>query len=293
MLLDFLKCAHDAEEGLSACRYVGMGGTTFYDFHLLHRFLGLKKMVSLERDEKIIPRVKFNCPFKFIKVTHRTAATFLAADRDKSRTIYWFDYDDGIGSDVTADITSLGTRVTVGGFAFVTVCGHPPGALERESRENRLAYFHEHMGEFSVGLKSEDMDTSAFPNTVHKVLAAAFRNAFAARTDGRFHALFQIQYKDTLPMITVGGCLTSEEASQRVVNRVKTDLPFLFGSSPYMIRRLNLTERERALFDIAATRDAPNSVQAKALLKIGFRTRDFDAYRDLIRFLPRYHESII
>ncbi len=50
ILLDFLKCGNEAGLTISDCRYVGMGGTRFIDFHLMHRFLSVNRMISLERD---------------------------------------------------------------------------------------------------------------------------------------------------------------------------------------------------------------------------------------------------
>jgi Putative O-methyltransferase len=293
ILMDFLKCANEAGMSVSDCRYVGMGGTMFYDFHLMHRFLGVNRMVSLERDPDTHPRSEFNCPFDFISVQNRTVADFLAADSDDCATIYWLDYDDGLGPDITADITSLGTRVKKGGFAFVTVYAQPPGFLEKQTTEQRLEYFQHQLGDFSVGLTTADMEQAAFPNTVYRVLMAAFKNAFASRVDGEFQILFQVEYKDSSTMITVGGCFSSTVDAPHILRRVKTDLPFLLKNPPYKIRHLNLTERERVLFDMAVTKHRKNSAQANLLRVLGFKKKDFDAYRDLIRFLPRYHESII
>ena len=293
ILLDFLKCANECGMTISDCRYVGMGGTAFYDFHLMHRFLGVNRMTSLERNPRTYARSEFNCPFDFITVENKTAAEFLATDDDESATIFWFDYDDGLGPDITADITALGTRVKLGGFAFVTVYGHPPGILDRENKEQRLEYFQQNLGAFSVGLTVDDMETSNFPQTVYRLLIAAFKNAFAPRADGQFQILFQIQYKDSTPMITVGGCFCHKNQAKGLSKRMKADLPFLLKAPPYKIRNPNLTERERVVFDLAVTKRRSNSKQSNALKKLGFKRRDFDAYRDLIRFLPRYHESII
>ncbi len=293
LLVDFLKCAYEPAHGISECRYVGMGGTMFYDFHLVHRFLGISRMISLERDSSTYSRSRFNCPFDFITVKNETVANFLASDQDESPTIYWLDYDDGISPEIASDITSLGTKLRVGGFAFVTVYAEPPGILERQSVEQRLEYFQTYLGELSLGLTSADMENSAFPNTVHRILMSAFANAFAARLDGAFQPLFQVQYKDSADMVTVGGCLSSPAVAPEFVRRVKADLPFLSGNKLYKVRRLNLTERERLLFDIAVTSAAERTEQETSLRRIGFRKQDFDAYRDLIRFLPRYHESII
>lgn len=293
ILLDFLKAANDGGRSTTEYRYVGMGGTTFYDFHLVHRFLGIHDMVSLERDPDAYPRCAFNCPFNFISVRKKTAAEFLATDKSRKRTIYWFDYDDGIGPDITADIISLGTRVQVGGFAFVTVYAEPPGALEKQTPEQRLEYFQTEMGEFSVGLTAADMEKANFPKMLCQVLVAAFRNSFSARTDGQFEPIFQIQYKDSAWMITVGGFFCRPEAVAAIKARVEVDLPFLLASQPYKIRHLNLTERERVLLDIAVTGRTMTSRAASRLRSLGFRKPEFDAYRELIRFWPRYHEAII
>jgi hypothetical protein len=238
-------------------------------------------------------RSEFNCPFDFITVKKETVATFLATDKDETVTIYWFDYDDSLGPEITADIRSLGTRLKVGGFAFVTICAQPSGVLEKQRPQERLDYLQEYLGDFSIGLTLDDMENSAYPTTVYKVLMAAFRYAFAARADGTFRPLFQVLYRDTTQMVTVGGCFCSRDAVATVVQRIRADLPFLFRKRPYKIQNLNLTEREKALFDIAVTKEQPDSEQTKSLLALGFKKRDFDAYRDLIRFLPRYHESII
>lgn len=270
-----------------------MGGTSFYDFHLMHRFLGLRDMVSLERDTNIHPRSKFNCPFEFITVLNKTVADFLATDTDDTKTIYWLDYDDGIGPDITADIISLGTRMRLGGAAFVTVYAQPPGALENQSTQERLEYFQEQLGEFSTGLTVADMENESFPDTIHKILLAAFHNAFAARADGEFHPLFQVRYKDSSPMVTVGGFFCLGDEAPDIAGRVEADIPFLLTKPPYKIRSLNLTERERVLFDLAVTQARTNSKQANVLRRLGFRKREFDSYRDLIRFWPRYLEAII
>ena len=138
------------------------------------------------------------------------------------------------------------------------------------------------------------MENANFPTTVHRVLMAALKNALAVREDGVFHPMFQVLYRDTSSMVTVGGYFCSDAATHEFVRRVRRDLPFLAHGRLYQIPRgLNLTQRERALFDMAVTKNELNSEHAKSLQSIGFRKKDFVSYRDLLRFLPRYHESII
>lgn len=295
ILLDFLKCANEAEINISDCRYVGMGGTKFYDFHLFHRFLGVHQMTSLERDPELFYRAAFNCPYGFIKVKQKTVGEFLASDKETSRTIYWLDYDGGLSSEIIADITALGAKLTAGGFAFVTVNADFPHFLETKPKETRLEHFQQILGDFSINLNSAQIEKSVFADTVYRVLVAAFKNAFAARLDGYFHLLFKVQYQDSRPMITVGGCFCSNDQSASIQRRMKVDVPFLLNKQPYKIdiRKLTLTDSERTLFDVAVTKRRTKSRQATLLLSLGFSAKDLKSYQDLVRFLPRYHESII
>lgn len=293
LLLDFLKCAAQSGMAVSDYRYVGMGGTMFYDFHLMHRFLGINYMVSLERNKKMFPRAKFNCPFDFIEVRNESVARFLAKDKHEGPTIFWLDYDDGLGPAMIADIMTLGVKLKVGDFGFVTAYGQPPGVLERASARARLDYFQDELGHFSTDLDASDMENANFPSTVHAVLVAAMKNAFAARDDATFYPLFQVQYRDSVPMVTIGGLFNVRGKADSLKKRMRTDLPFLSKGQPYKIDGLPLTESERVMFDKAVTMKSADTAEMQCLKALGFKKRDLDSYRDLLRFLPRYHESIV
>ncbi len=293
LLINFVRCAAENDTALASYHYVGMGGISFYDFHLVHRLLGLRKMTSLERNTEIYPRCEFNRPFGFLKVLNQTSGDYLASSTQPDKCICWFDYDDGINPDITADITSLGAKLKPGGFAFVTVCAVPFGVLDRLSTAKRLNYFQEHFGDFAIGLNEEMMADSAFPDTVCRILSTAFQNAFAPRTDGKFLLQFRVSYKDSTPMITVGGYLGRPNEVSSVVKRLKKRMPFLMHTAPYQIRNFNLTERERNLFDVAATNSRKRSKEASALRALGFEDKHIELHQEIIRFIPRYQESII
>ena len=60
ILLDVLKIAGDCGLPISDYRYVGMGANRFYDFLLIHRYIGIRNMVSLEHDPIMYKRSIFN-----------------------------------------------------------------------------------------------------------------------------------------------------------------------------------------------------------------------------------------
>ena len=295
ILLDLLKIAGDCGLPITSYRYVGMGANRFYDFLLIHKYLGIANMVSLEHDPIMFKRAIFNCPYSFIDVQDKTAADFITGDAFSVPSILWLDYDGGISPRIVQDISSLSTKLQVGDFCFVTVFGGAPRALDRENDQARLAWFQDHLGEVAGEVTLTDVERSSFPDAVHKVLIAAFRNAFSIRRDGQFVPFLQVEYADSLPMITVGGALLADGQALSFRRHIKSALPFLSTENAklYEIKSLHLTERERVIFDRATTRPTKRSSERNQLKKLGFKEAEIAAYKDLIRYLPRYVETIV
>lgn len=272
-----------------------MGANRLYDFLLVHRYLGINNMISLEYDPGMFERARFNCPYSFIDVLPETAESYIGDDPFQEPAVLWLDYDKGISRRIVADIASLAIKLKVGDFCFVTVYGGPPDALDRKNDEERLVWFQDVLADVSGDVSLEDVERSSFPKAVHKTLVSAFQNAFASRRDGAFIPFLQIQYSDSVPMMTVGGGLLADGQVHAFKARMADALPFLaLGETKiYRIRSLNLTERERALFDLATTKRRKRSPEYNALRKLGFKDSDLKAYKDLLRYLPRYVETIV
>lgn len=293
ILIELLRLAGDIGLPLSSYRYLGMGGNRFYDFLLVHKYLGLRRMVSLEHDERMYERARYSCPYDFIDVRNETSQAFIANDQFVDPTVTWFDYDGGISAGVIGDIAQLGTKLKVGDLLFVTVCGIPPGALQKQGAQERLAWFQDELGGVSGTVTLNDVETASFPDAVHKVLRSALTNAFAARTDGAFVSMLEVEYADSMPMVTVGGGFLANGQAGSLLQRRKNVLPFLEQGSLYRIGSMNLTDRERRLFDRAASKQSKVSKDRNQLKKLGFDDEDIDAYRDLLRFAPHYVETIV
>jgi hypothetical protein len=295
ILLDLLKIAGDCGLPIAEYRYIGMGANRFYDFLLIHKYLGLSRMISLEHDPVMYKRAVFNCPYSFIDVQKKTAADFIATDTFSISSIIWLDYDGGISPLITQDIASLSTKLKVGDFCFVTVFGGPPGVLNRVSDSDRLAWFQDELGDVAADISLADVEKASFPDAVHKVLIAAFLNAFSVRRDGKFVPFLQVEYADSSPMITVGGGLLADGQAVAFKHRTQKALPFLNTEDTklYEIKSLYLTERERVLFDRATTWPNKRSSERNHLKKLGFKDQEMAAYKDLIRYLPRYVETIV
>jgi hypothetical protein len=272
-----------------------MGANRFYDYLLLHKYLGIREMVSLEHDPIMFERAVFSVPYKFIDVRNSSAADFIQEDTCSGPSIFWLDYDGGLGQPLLGDVASLSVKLKIGDFCFVTVYGGVPRQLEGQNAQTRLVWFQDTFNSLAGDITIEDMQNSRVQHAIHKILVAAFRNAFAPRRDGDFITLLQVQYSDSKPMITVGGAFLTEGQAFGYRSLMRSAMPFLntTGSELYEIRSLHLTERERTLFDRAVTGKTSRSKERNSLRKIGFEDSDLSAYKDLLRYLPRYVETIV
>src|SRR5438874_9971114 len=73
MIIDACHLLSLANFPIRDYQYTGFGSVYFVDFILFHKLLGIQNMVSVEQDNKIEKRVKYNRPFGFIKLVMGTA----------------------------------------------------------------------------------------------------------------------------------------------------------------------------------------------------------------------------
>ena len=295
MILDSLNVAMEGGFSIPKYRYVGMGGNRFYDFVLVHKVFGIRSMVSLEHDDEFYLRAQFNAPYKFIEVKNASVGDFVSGDSYDSNSIFWLDYDGNLNLDVVQDIATLGVRVHAGDFVFCTVRGSPSKFLRNFKTTRRLVELKELFGALSQSLTVDDVENSNFSIAIIKILRAAFTNAFAFRRDAKFWPFFQILYADGAEMITYGGVFALQEEWDIFRPNLESKMALIYnrGAIVYRIERLNLTEKERILFDLAATSNRSNSKEVNKILELGFLQEELHSYRELLRYHPRYVETII
>ena len=295
MMLDSFSAAMECGLNIPDYRYVGMGGNRFYDFVMMHKMIGVTKMVSLEHDESMLLRAKFNCPFKFIEILNIGPHEFVDNDQSTEKSIYWMDYDSKLNLEIVQDIASIAFVMNLNDFLFVTVCGEPPKGLEDQSNENRLAEIKGLFPNIASTLTKDEMQNSKFSGAVHKMLSVAFKNAFSKKNKGKFYPFFQVRYTDGLKMVTFGGLYANSDTFNQFESRLKIKIPILneCHQNGYKIKRFNLTDKERHLFDAAATASRRNAKEISQLQKLGFNITEIESYKELLRYFPRYVETFV
>ena len=173
IILDTLQISADSGLSTSNYRYVGMGGNRFYDFLLMHKYLGTSNMVSLEHDGAMYERACFNQPYKFIEVKNINAQEFIDEDEFEGNSVYWFDYDGALSEEVTADALSMGTKLHSGDFFFVTIFAGVPNYLEKMNAAARLSWFKEKFGTLAGDVTREDVTNINYYRANYKVLKSS------------------------------------------------------------------------------------------------------------------------
>jgi hypothetical protein len=296
ILLDILKLAGEVGTGFSQYQYVGFGGFKFYDFEMLFRHVGVRDMISIERDRSIFARCKFNRPFKFIEMKNCPLSEYVEQCVFRKPIVAWLDYDSRLSRDIVDDVSTIGAKAPVGSFVFVTIDARMPNGMRGLPTEQRLAGLREDYQAFALNPTDRDVEPAQFPIYAERVLWAAVTDSLSARREGRFVPLIRVFYGDTAPMITVGACLANTEIAPALVGLMRREFRYLLPArrhSPYTIPPFNLTMRERHLLDAAVTSNTEGKRLRRVLKKIGMTRELVSDYRRMVRFVPKYFETYI
>ena len=101
--------------------YIGLGSLWFTDFALFHRTLGVKRLISMEREVSYERRFDDNKPFAAVTMDYRDSSLVLP-DVDWSHPNFvWLDYDDPLQKSMLYDAQSIATRCASGTVLATTI----------------------------------------------------------------------------------------------------------------------------------------------------------------------------
>jgi hypothetical protein len=308
MLCDaFRRVSHIAK--LSSYRYIGFGSPFFNDFLLIHRALGLTKLIDIEKQEHDSPRFRFNRPFRCVKIKFGLSTKILPTLSWRDRTIAWLDYDGTLDNDVLDDVATFATRARSGSILVVSVNANDGGAEDLPAPERparRFQLLRERLGgkvPRTVRL-SDDKERDLVPTDLSgwglaKLYARIITNQISdARADRNgtepsdrrvgYRQLFHFHYKDGARMLTVGGILFDEKDRKAVDACRFEDIDYVVpdGGEPYVIDVPSITLKEARYID----RHLPKAGQP-AVRGIGVPEGDVKKYAKLYRWYPAFAEA--
>jgi hypothetical protein len=297
IVLDTLQAAKAAGFGIEKLQMVGMGGVRFIDFLLANRVLGMTRFTSLEHDDKLVSRCEFNKPFHNFPIFSGSSSEFIEKIGFQEPCVVWFDYERGLSTDLRDDMLALAGSVRPGSFVFITATAELPARLKKlDGLAKRLGQIRADVEPFGLEFDFEDMNPEKFHIPAARVLRRALSFGFSGRGDGVFFPYLRINYKDTTWMMTVGGYFGSPMEIKRLTGAFKGRCDFLKPGGQkfvYVVEQFNITDAERRLFDRAAVARRSRRSEKMLLRKLGFRQTVLDQYGELMRFIPRYFESVL
>ena len=290
MLVDAFQRLIQAGFRIRDYRYVGFGSLHFIDFIIFHKLLGINDMLSIEYDQDLEKRVKYNSPFECIDIIIDSATNVIPTLSPDDKHILWLDYDGPVAEDVINDVYLAGSQLSRGSIILITVDVEPP-VKDTPNLETTMEYFKKIAGRYLGIVSINDFAESKLYRISKKVIINALKEGMAGRRNIIFHPLFYFVYADGHSMMTVGGIIGGNEEKLQLKS-VNTQGAFYFrrniNQEPYEINVPIFTRRERHLMDSAM----PCSISWQPE-EFTVRPEDINAYREIYRFLPAYAELLL
>jgi len=235
-------------------RYIGFGGPQMEDFRLLHEPFPQMKMLSLERDEDVLKRQRFNQPHTNVRCKLQASGDFISRLSDSGNMIIWLDYTDPAERPIQiAEFQSLLRNVRTTSIVKLTLNAAPatlggnPGEVGLQAKR-RAKFLEDFSRFFPTGLEEEGVEQDNFPSTLLTVVDYAAAEALRDRKDWRFQPLTSAAYADGQQMLTVTGMIGRRTIIKNVLNTSELatwEFGRLTWSDPVRIEVPELTLKER------------------------------------------------
>lgn len=275
---------------MESYRYTGMGSIHFIDHILFHKFLGIDKLVSVERDEEIERRVHFNRPFDNVELKIMEVGDFIPELSSEEKHIVWLDYDYRLSEDMMDDVRACSRHLSVGSFVLVTVDAEPPRASAGSS--DNFSYYRKIAEQFwRLEWTQSDFANELLHLRALDLLGSVFLEGVAGRPGVQALPCISFVYADGHQMVTLGVQIGADQEAadlERVRNEGAEYLVTGFGENPFYIDVPVLTRRERLTLEAAMP-----SNDFKKGLTTGVSEEEFEKFSRVYRFLPSYAELLL
>lgn len=301
-------------DNINNYRYIGMGSAYFSDFSLFHKALGIKKLLSIEGEDnkRARQRIKFNKPFACINMefgwTNKILPT-LPWQKWPEKSIVWLDYVDKLKEGMFGDIETIISNVKAGSIFLISVNIEEDD--ERDEKENignlsakdfRLKKLKENVGTECIPIRAYELILNVENNKsiIREIIHNAFISAVGKRNGGvseveevEYKQLFNLHYKDSADMLTVGGIIHTK-IQKKEVDEMFKHLEFIrSGKKCFNIVVPKLTYREIHALDmlLPPSKNSKQNSNKSKLKKIPLSHIDKKNYADIYRYFPTFAET--
>ncbi len=262
---------------LTDAAYISMGAYPLEDHKLVHRMLGLRRLIAFDYNHEIVKRQTFNRPIDTCKCVCHSSGDLVAnldsvlADAghaDASNLIIWLDYTSPaeLGEQIREFVTLLDklkpgdvVRITVNANASSLFSPKPqkgvPTMPGEEVRKVRFEKLGERIGDYlPTDTEAEMMTDELLPCVLSRAFGAAALEALPISGANTFAPLSIVRYADGQQMLSLTGIVVPRD--QETAMRTKLDLAsWRFSSKDWgevhLLTVPDLTIRERLFLERA------------------------------------------
>ena len=303
-----LLLRYERWRALDKAAYVSMGAYPLEDHKLVHRLLGITRLLTFDGNPAIVARQRFNRPIEKARCVHKLSSDLIdefdetleeCGFDDAERVIVWLDYTDPKKlPEQIREFETLLDKLAEGDVLRITVNANPqayngerpaPGIpvdkaeIERVRFENLKLRIGDYL---PVSAGPSDMNPDAFPKVLAKAFSHAVLNAFPTTGDVTFAPLSIVRYADGQQMLSITGAIVTKSSEGEM--RERMDLPnWKFSCDTWdVVHELvvpDLTLRERLYLE--------RSIGTKTVAEIASDLEfDFDRVSEMPGFLLNYSQ---
>lgn len=205
---------------ISEYTYIGFGGHSLEDFKYVHTQFGVCNMVSIEENEHVFKRQKFNQPISCIVRHQQSSNDFVNGFKRENKTIIWLDYTkpDELLKQVS-EFQSVLQALEPFDIIKVTLNANPAALLASEKslspsdlQANRVDKLRIRLGDVfpESDITPNFMTHRDYPVALCLILKFAANLALEGQPDIYFQPLTAFAYADGQQMLTITGILLEE-----------------------------------------------------------------------------------
>ena len=283
-------------------RYIGFGSAYFTDFKLFHKDVGIRKMLSIEKEKDYAKRVNFNKPYSCIEMKYGASEEVLPNlpwKKWKEKSIIWLDYTQKLHEYMLSDLMTLVSEVKAGSIILISV----NVAQDKDSREKRdpktkvwrYNLLKKRIGEGNIPQEAKNLSFSTSDNKklIRQIIDTKIKHALRIRNgvlqdDDKllYSQLINIHYNDGASMLTVGGIIFDKKQNSKVEQMNFKNLNFICKDAQcFEIAVPKLTYKEIHALD----KCLPNSKSKAKRLPLSIE--DIENYSKIYRYFPTFTES--
>ncbi len=291
MLIDLFKRMRFAP--IETYQYVGFGSVAFVDFRMVHKWLGISDLVSIEQTDDPDEQLRFtrNNPYAGLDLHFGHSSKVLSTLDFKKRSLVWLDYDVGLCRSIANDIATIGRTAQSGTFIGVTFTDAFP-RRNKKNRDKSLKFLKDEFSDFvPEDARAVDFDGAKYAEFGRSVLGALLQKSVSDADAGEadpakrrlVHQLCFFKYADGAPMVTVGWIVVAEQDNETLEICEFGALPYVRTAAvPFRIKiplvtPFEISEMERRLPDLASSTDL-NWIPKE----------ERDHFNSIYRYLPQF-----